>query len=115
MSINKDIENIENNLLKKRITILINEIKLSYSKINKLSKDIVTLKLQNFNKEKINKELQDNLNKMTEENKELQDNLNKMTEENKLLEIQISNLNNKNIELTERLIKMSRFVINYGG
>jgi hypothetical protein len=98
MSIN---ENIEHNLLKKRITILINEIKFSYSKINKLSKDIVTLKLQNFNKEKINKELQDNLNKMTEENK--------------LLEIQISNLNNKNIELTERLIKMSGFVINYGG
>lgn len=98
MSVNKDIEN---NLLKKRITILTNENKLSQYRINKLSKDYINLKLLNF--------------KTEDTNKELREKLNKISEENKLLEIQICNLDNKNIELTERLIKTSRLVINYGG
>lgn len=74
---------------------------LLYSRINKLSKDYINLKLENFNIEKKNKELQDKLNKETEENKSLQ--------------IQICNINSKNIELNKRLTKMSRLVINFGG
>jgi 5-bromo-4-chloroindolyl phosphate hydrolysis protein len=68
--------------------------------INNLSKDYINLKLQNFNIEKVNKELQDKLIKINEEKKSLQ--------------IQICNTNSKNKELNERLNKISRFVINYG-
>ena len=88
MSLNKkNISTNENTILK--------------SRINKLSKDYITLKLENFNIEKINKELQDKLNIQTKENKSLK--------------IQICNIHSKNIELNKRLTKMSRLVINFGG